>query len=56
MRRTRTTVGKRLEAKRKRIAPKNSRGLTESQILYRKRRKKLESYWKHEATLARRRA
>ena len=53
---TKTAIGKRLTARAKRIAPKNSRGLTESQLRYRKRRKQVEDYWKHEASLNRRRA
>ena len=49
-----TAIGKRLKKRVSRIAPKKERGLTEGQIRYRKRKKKVEDYWKHESTLQRR--
>ena len=51
---TKTAIGKRLQARRKKITPKGERGLTEGQIRYRNDRKKRDDYWKHEAKLARR--
>ena len=51
-----TAIGKRLQARVKRITPRKNKGLTESQIRYRKDKKKRADYWAHEASLARRRA
>lgn len=50
-----TKTGKSLQSRLNRITPRGERGLTESQVRYRQRKKKVEEYWKHEAALQRRR-
>jgi len=50
---TRTKTGKRLMKRVRRITPAKNKGLTPEQVAYRKRRKRLEDYYKHEADLAR---
>ena len=48
-----TTTGKRLKARVKRITSVKSRGLTPSQVAYRKHKKKLDDYYARERKLAR---
>ena len=45
---TKTATGKRLQSRLTRIKPKSQRGLTESQIRYRKDKKRRDDYWKGE--------
>jgi len=50
---TKTATGKRLQKRRVHITSAKNKGSTPEQIAYRKRRKKLEDYYKHERQLER---